>query len=148
MTRWLLEPQGADVLFLDISVIDPSASSRVLRVLRVLRVRGVEDDGHRVLRAEVPAALNAIAAILLPLRARPAGGCTCTSGGRRATRSGACSGPCCSAAETPAGRAKDHPRARTGPGAPPGHPRRRLTAHDRAPRPDVRVVAAPDLEAR
>jgi hypothetical protein len=50
------------VLFPEIDGVDPSASSGELRV------PGVEDDGHRMLRAEAPTALNAIAAILLPLR--------------------------------------------------------------------------------
>ncbi|HWS32389.1 MAG TPA: amino acid transporter [Actinoplanes sp.] len=55
-------PGSADIIFLEIDVVDPSAFSNTLTV------RGVEVEGHRVLRAAAPAAPNAIAAILLALR--------------------------------------------------------------------------------
>ena len=55
-------PGTADILFLEIDVADPSTFSNVLHV------RGLEIADHRILRAEAPAAPNAITAILLALR--------------------------------------------------------------------------------
>jgi hypothetical protein len=55
-------PGTADVIFLEIDIIDPSNFGGTLDV------HGVEVDGHRILRVESPAAPNAIAAILLALR--------------------------------------------------------------------------------
>jgi hypothetical protein len=54
-------PGTADVLFLEIDVVDPSEFSETLHV------RGVDVGGYRVLRANAPAGPNAIAAVLLAL---------------------------------------------------------------------------------
>jgi hypothetical protein len=55
-------PGPADVLFLEIDVVDPSDFSETLTI------HGVEVDSYRILRAQAPAAPNAIAAVLLALR--------------------------------------------------------------------------------
>jgi hypothetical protein len=55
-------PGAADIIFLEVDVVDPSEFSEVLQV------RGVEVAGFRILRVQSPAAPNAIAAILLALR--------------------------------------------------------------------------------
>lgn len=55
-------PSSADVLFLVIEIVDPSEFGDELIV------RGVQIEGHRILRAQSPAVPNAIAAILLALR--------------------------------------------------------------------------------
>jgi hypothetical protein len=55
-------PGAADILFLEITVIDPSEFSNVLRVA------GEQVGNYRILRVQSPAAPNAIAAVLLALR--------------------------------------------------------------------------------
>ena len=55
-------PGTADVLFLEVQVIDPSEFSNVLHV------HGVQVGAYRALRVQSPAAPNAIAAVLLALR--------------------------------------------------------------------------------
>ena len=59
-----LLPAGDPVLFLEVSVCDPSAFAEVVKV------KGAEIGGHRVLRAESSSVPNSIAALLLDLRDR------------------------------------------------------------------------------
>lgn len=58
----LFVASGADVLFLEVEIIDPSEFEEVLVV------RGTEVGGRRVLRTQSPAVPNAIAAVLLAIR--------------------------------------------------------------------------------
>ncbi|AEV82630.1 amino acid transporter [Actinoplanes sp. SE50] len=55
-------PGRADILFLEVDVVDPSEFSEVLAV------HGIEVGSHRILRVQSPAVPNAIAAVLLALR--------------------------------------------------------------------------------
>ncbi|MGO4690068.1 amino acid transporter [Glaciibacter sp. 2TAF33] len=55
-------PGRADVLFLEVDVVDPS------EFREILQVHGVAVGDHRILRTSSPAAPNAIAALLLALR--------------------------------------------------------------------------------
>ena len=115
-------PGTADILFLEIDVVDPSTFSNVLRV------RGLEIADHRILRAEAPAAPNAIAAILLraPRHHRPAPALSLRVVGGQPDRPLVPLPDPRPGRHTPSGP-RDHPPARTRPRTTPRHPRRRLS---------------------
>jgi hypothetical protein len=88
-------PPGEPILFFEVTVCDASDFADTLRV------KGVRVDGHKVLRAESAAVPNSIAAFLLHLRDHTGQFRTCTSIGRRGTRSSTCSSTWRSAKGTP-----------------------------------------------
>lgn len=57
-------PNSQPIIFLEVQVFD------ALVFIDVIRVRGVEVDGYRILRVQSSAVPNAIAALLLDLRAQ------------------------------------------------------------------------------
>jgi hypothetical protein len=122
-------PGGADIVFLEIDVVDPSGFSDILTV------HGVDVGGYRVLQAEAPAAPNAIAAILLTLRGRHGVRPHCTSPGPKAVRWCTCSGISCWARRHRPRHSRDHPQTRSRPGPSARYPRRLMRPLGRPSRP-------------
>ena len=74
-------PDSDPVLFLEVTVVDPSEFSSTVQVT------GEERHGYRILRVESATVGNTIAAVLLSIRDRTGQLPTSTSAGPRATRS-------------------------------------------------------------